>query len=88
MGSESERTPAVTPRPVPRRESPWGLPEGDQPTQVLSYKDGIYSPRPALKETHSRRYRALSSFSGNACALNLGRNQQNHSTTCKLNPQR
>ncbi|KAI7980713.1 hypothetical protein LOK49_Contig115G00005 [Camellia lanceoleosa] len=73
-----------SPRPIPRRESPWGTPEGDigskRPTDaVIELK---MSSKHALKVTHLRQFLVLSSSSGNACAQNLMKNQRNHSTIC------
>ncbi|BAT92174.1 hypothetical protein VIGAN_07085100 [Vigna angularis var. angularis] len=73
-------------RPVPRRESPWGITGDNHPEpkahrcndrvedviQVLN-KGGELC-RLALRETHSRLFRDLSSSSGSACVQNLGQN--------------
>ncbi|CAL5321608.1 unnamed protein product [Camellia sinensis] len=63
-------------RPVPRRESPWGTPEGDH-RQPKAHKcndraKDVIQMR-ALKVTHLRQFQVLSSSSGNACAQNLER---------------
>ncbi|KAL9339376.1 hypothetical protein Peur_068391 [Populus x canadensis] len=43
--------------------------------------------RLVLRGTRLRQFLDLSSSSGNACALNLGRNQQSRTPICKLIPQ-
>ncbi|XP_038974867.1 uncharacterized protein LOC103723198 isoform X1 [Phoenix dactylifera] len=67
-------------RPVPRRESPWGLPEGD-------------TRQPQAHRCNDRvedviQFQVLSSSFGDACGRNLGRSQPNLSTTCSWIHQR
>ncbi|KAG2371609.1 uncharacterized protein HKW66_Vig0217830 [Vigna angularis] len=77
-------------RPVPRRESPWGITGDNHPEpkahrcndrvedviQVLN-KGGELC-RLALRETHSRLFRDLSSSSGSACVQNLAQCDKGH----------
>ncbi|CAL5336486.1 unnamed protein product [Camellia sinensis] len=61
-------------RPVPRRESPWGTPEGDhrQPkAHRCNDRAEDVIQRRALMVTHLRQFPVLSSSSSNACAQNL-----------------
>ncbi|KAK4714196.1 hypothetical protein R3W88_020103 [Solanum pinnatisectum] len=41
--------------------------------------------RRVLKAIHLKRYRGLSSYSGGACVLSLGKSLLSHSTTCNWN---
>ncbi|KAK9151831.1 hypothetical protein Syun_010140 [Stephania yunnanensis] len=83
---EPEQKRMQSPRPVPRRESPWGRPEGDtrSPKRTDATTEQKMSSMLVLRGIPSKLFRVLSSSSGNACFLSPGKNRLSHSSILTL----